>query len=473
MTSYTTPHSLPIIEPAIDKIAATGQNNLAGNINALALATQLALDTEAQKAEIQGSRIGIIDGALEYQQKRNKRNDAARRVVESDSDYAQVFSDSGGSIAAGIKKDATFNFEKPITVMGLGGVAGQPIHAPGYSRVFVDQDGYASMAIRDDGTVDIYKGSVSGDVSLRAANDAIGYTRSRRDVIVVAGDSLSAGWDNGSGNWAPSESWPGQLAEYIPSTVTIKNRSTSGDSVEETAIRVGAVQFNVSVTGGSIPASGTVALTTTQVVGWVPGNIRTFTGSLAGVPGTITRDAAGVLVFARTTAGADIAASGVLTFAPEWAGDLDATWVVFLGRNDITAGIVGTSANTVDHVVDVTMKIVDHLTPQVKQVLLVGTITRPDETSGTTKHTQVTAIRDALIAKIGPRFLDIRNYLATQCIYDLGLTPTPADLTAMAGDTMPMSLVPAGDTGTHYSKAVADALAKNQFAPYLTTRGWV
>ena len=44
MTSYTTPHSLPIIEPAVDKIAASGKTNLAGDINALAQATNQAME---------------------------------------------------------------------------------------------------------------------------------------------------------------------------------------------------------------------------------------------------------------------------------------------------------------------------------------------------------------------------------------------------------------------------------------------
>lgn len=78
MTKYTTPHSLPIIEPAVDKIAAPGTTNLAANINALSTATNTALDAQAtataevagevveqgQELANQGDRVGDVETVL-------------------------------------------------------------------------------------------------------------------------------------------------------------------------------------------------------------------------------------------------------------------------------------------------------------------------------------------------------------------------------------------------------------------------
>ncbi|MEV8180340.1 hypothetical protein [Specibacter sp. NPDC078692] len=398
----------------------------------------------------------------------------ALRIAPDEVNYAIALTDDAGYVAAGATADGDFNLESQLLVQGETGMAFRPADAPGWQHVFTDKEGYLALGITDSGTVVIPDGNFAGGVtSLQAANDALGYTRSSRLRVACVGDSLTRGFDNVSGNWTQGESWPGVLQTLVTSGVTVFNRAIAGWATDEIGILLGAIPLPLAVAGGSIPASGPVSVTTSASIGWVPGSARSLPGSLAGIPGTVDRTTGGAMTFTRTTAGSATAAPGIVALAPSWDVHQLDTLILFLGRNDVTYGITGGDGNVIDHVVNSTKKIVDHLSVDLKAVIVVGTITKTTETTGTGNYVLVTAINDQLKELYGPRFLDIRHYLVTQAIYDQGITPTTDDLAAMAGDTWPSSIAAPGDGGTHYNKATARLLAEKQFAPYLTTRGWV
>lgn len=426
-------------------------------------------------ASTQDGRIGAVEAKNAAQDATLVGEDLIRgkdaRVLRdiTDSTYSIPFADINGYVAGGFRQDGTFNVEKPSTVMGETGIAARPISAPGWAEVHTDRDGYISCGIRADGTFVSYKSASSSE--LQQANDALGYSRSSKTRIATMGDSLTYGWDSVTGNWAAGQSWPAQLQTLMPAGVTIFNRGIAGWTVDEIAIEVGAFPFDVTVVGGTIPAAGPVDLTTAQVIGWTgSSNIRSFHGSLAGIPGTIRKNDGNALIFTRTTDGTAKAVAGPQRFTANWDVNRSDTLIIFIGRNDVTNNVTGGEANVVDHVVAGTQRLVDYLTVDLKQVLFVGTITKTSETSGTAGYNTVTAINAALAAKFGPRYVDLRRYLIDKAIYDLGITPTTADLAAIAADTLPPSIM-ADDT--HYNQATAAVLASKFFNPYLQTRGWL
>jgi len=438
-------------------------------------ADRARLDTLETAAPVQDGRIAAVEAKNAAQDATLTGEDLLRgkdaRVMRdiSDSTYAIPFADKDGYVAGGVRPDGTFNFEKSPTVLGAAGMIAQPVSAPGWSEVHTDKDGYISWGIRSDGTFVSYKGAAS--TTLQQANDALGYSRSSKTRVATIGDSLTAGYDGVTGTWAAGQSWPAQLQTLVPAGVTIFNRGIAGWTVDEVAIEVGAFPFDVTIVGGTIPASGPVDLTTAQAIGWTgSSNIRSFHGSLAGIPGTIRKDAGNVLSFTRTTDGAAKTVSGLQRFTANWDVHRSDTLIIFIGRNDVSNNVTGGEANVVDHVVAGTQRLVDYLTVDLKQVLLVGTITRTSETSGTAGYNTVTAINAALATKFGPRFTDVRRYLIDRAIYDQGITPTTADLAAIAADTLPPSIM-ADDT--HYNQATAALLASKVFNPYLQTRGWL
>lgn len=390
------------------------------------------------------------------------------RLINGYSQYAGPTTDKDGYISGGVMPNGVWNFEKPLTMMGASGVIAQPINSTEWVDTVTDRDGYVIFGIRPDGSVFIGKGGAAGNNSLQAANDALGYTRSDKTRIVVPGDSLSAGYDSVSGGWAAGESWPERLQTLLGSGVTVHNESHSGWCGDEINIAIGALPFDVSIVGGTIPASGPVTLTTTQVIGWTGDNTRTFPGTLAGVPGTIRH--ADTLTFTRTTSGTAVTAAGVHRYMPSADKYRNATLGVYIGRNDYSNNIVGTESNVVDHVVAATRRLVDYLDVDLKAAFVMGTTTTQSETSGTPGHANVLEGNRRLKEIYGPRFLDIRRYLIDKAIYDLGITPTSGDLTAMNADTLPPSIMA---DGTHFTKATAGALAQYCIFPFLTTRKWV
>lgn len=396
-------------------------------------------------------------------------------VSAEDTKYAHIFPDKDGRNAGGVTKAGRFNFEKAPTVQGVEGTALQPMHAPGYAWAWPDRDGHFSFGIRDDGTVEIHKGGSAVD-ALALANTMAGFTRSDRTRVACFGDSLTNGYYGGtSGHTA--DAYPAKLQALVPAGVTVFNVSTSGRTVDEVAVRIGALALPITVTGGSIPASGPVGVTTTTTVGWGPG-VRSYTGTLAGIPGVLNRadGATTTLAFARTTAGSATAVTPGTIFVPDQAGHDTDTAVIFLGRNDIGYNVTGAEATVAEHIAAGVQRIVDWLSRDIKQVIIVSVTTTTLETAGTAGYTTVTSANTLMQAKNPTRYLDLRGYLVNQAIHDLGITPTPGDLSNMAADTLPPSIMDPGSGGTgdvtHYSMATAGLVA-DQMYNYLTPRDWI
>ncbi|MGO3763469.1 hypothetical protein [Glutamicibacter arilaitensis] len=386
--------------------------------------------------------------------------------------YAIPFADKNGSVAGGVRTDGAFNFEKPPMIQGQVGVTFQPVNAPGFSFLYVDRDGYVSQAITAQGETVVYKGSGSsggGVTSLQAGNDALGYTKTRSDRITTIGDSLTYGYFGGTPG-PTADAWPSKLQTLLGAPVTLTNLGISGYTVDEEAIRVGAFPVPLTVAGGSIPASGSVDVTTSAVIGWVPAGTRSYVGSLAGIPGTLTRTSASntVFSFTRTSAGTATTVPAGTLFVSDFAGHADEILFILLGRNDVSNGVMGAHGSVVEHVVAGIKRIVGWHARDLKKVVVMSVTNTQSETSGTGGHATVLEINSQLATIYGPRFIDIRSLLVNDAIYALGITPTTEDLAAMAADAIPSSIM---DDNTHWSKDAHTFVAEIAHN-YLTDRDW-
>lgn len=283
------------------------------------------------------------------------------------------------------------------------------------------------------------------------------------------GDSLTSGWPTSDfGTTQPSDlSWPGVLAGDWAGSVY--NGGVSGQSADEIALRQGG--YVLTVDAVSIPASGAVAVTTQQVFGWRLDRAWSCPGTLAGVDGALSRSGS-MLTFTRSQSGdaVDVPSGEPFVSTPgvEHAGDVH---VVFAGRNDI--GYVSPAGDIVERSVAATVAMMDRTGVAHRRALLVGTTTATGETAGSTGYQTVTAINAELERLYPWAFFDLRHYLVTQAIYDLGITPTTTDLAKIAGDTLPPSIMASSGTDTvHYSVATA-ALVATQIKTQLAQKGWI
>jgi hypothetical protein len=287
-------------------------------------------------------------------------------------------------------------------------------------------------------------------------------------VLVADGDSMTQGWPLAEFPPGAGLDWPARFKTRWPAG-TVINGGKAGQSADEVALRQGGYALEVSVTGGSIPASGAVIVTTTQKYAWRLDRAWTCLVDIAGVQGTLSR-AGAVLTFTRTANGDAVPVPGkvrVVSRQPE--ANPDAIHVIFAGRNDI--GYASDAGDVVTRVVASYAAQVGALAPAHPRFVIIPPLTTTSETRGTAGHTTVAAIETRLAQLYPANTLDLRHYLATQAIYDLGITPTSDDLAKIAGDTLPASLMVAGDN-THYKPATADAVAA-QVHTFTNSKGWL
>ncbi|AIX99763.1 hypothetical protein ART_0165 [Arthrobacter sp. PAMC 25486] len=321
----------------------------------------------------------------------------------------------------------------------------------GWATPFVIENNRVAGGIRTDGTAEFFK--------MRAP-----VTRSDRKRVVCIGDSLVAGGSLGV-LWPAGQSFPAKLAGALPD-VAVFNRGISGAPVDEILIRLGAKPLLLT---GTIPAIGRELMTTSQEIGWYAGRSFIQSGTLAGVPGDLWRSEAEGLSFKRSDTGTAIAIKNE-PFLSSTSDHFSDTAIIFMGRNDVTANIKGMSATVADHVVDAFVQMVEFLTPNVRQFIVVGTTTRTDEETGSAGHSTVVEINSRVKALYPGRFFDMQNYLRTKAMVDLGMTPTADDLAKIAAGTLPPSIM---DDVTHYKPIVAPAIATKALAPLLKKKGYV
>lgn len=464
----TTPLGIPTPADStkISKLAETQRSGF-NKVDEL-LSGQITPELEHAIAD---AAAGALDAEISQQDFVQGDDTRVLRTVTAP-DYAIVNTDGDGYIAGGWMADGTHNFEKAPRVMGAQGVVAQPAIAPGWAYVHTDAQGYVAFGIRDDGTVVAPKGQFD---ATSIANAAIGMTRSKRTDVATPGDSLTNGWFDG--RTQEEFSWPARFATLAPS-VTVTNVAESGWVVDEIAIKLGAMEMPLTVSGGSIPASGAVTVTCPTEIGWHPNGIsRSFTGTLAGVTGVLRHETASdAYTFTRSTAGDSTPVAPGTLFIPESTVHSADTLLTMAGHNDVAFGVVGPEGNTAQHVVNGIRRIYQWASRQLKQFMVMSVTTKVTWTSGTSQYFIVKSINDALAAEYTTRYYDLRQYLVNEAIYDLGITPTANDLAAMAGDTLPPSIMDPGADGTgditHYSKDTA-ALVGDHVFDWVTLRDWI
>ena len=292
-----------------------------------------------------------------------------------------------------------------------------------------------------------------------------------RTRIACYGDSLTDGGSNGA-LWPEADTWPSKLA--TATGVTVTNLGFTGATVDEMLIMTGIRTPRFVVTGGSIPSSGTVSVTTTEDLGIPSSRAVGVNGMLGGYAGRLNVVAGGTYTW-TTYGGATTASVGstplqfvASTAVPSW-NDIAVIWI---GRNDVTNGTTGPDASVPDHVIGGVQRLMEWLTPQVKRVMILGTTTQTNETTGQTRHTQVTEINDRLRALYPGLFKSVQTYLMTQAMDDMGVTPTAEDDANIAAGTLPPSVLDVGDI-THINKDAATVVATHLVAPYLRAKGWI
>lgn len=247
---------------------------------------------------------------------------------------------------------------------------------------------------------------------------------------------------------------------------TLFNGGKGGQNSEAIAIRQGGKPLTITVTGNTIPASGSVAITAKNVNILYDGGVYTgsATGSLYGLLGTITTDPSGNWTFTRSTPGISFTCpAGSEFILDEPLAHRHKTCVIWSGRNDgssTRAQLVASRDNI--------MSMVNYMRKSIKRYIVISVCNGNGETTGSGAHTNITNLNKELAETFGSNYIDLRAYMVNRAIYDAGITPTGQDTTDMAGDTIPASL---RSDNVHFN-AAGNTQAAGFIARQLAARGF-
>lgn len=276
------------------------------------------------------------------------------------------------------------------------------------------------------------------------------------------------------------DKWTDLLATMLG--VSVSNQGRGSQLTREIVARQGGTPMKVSVAGDTIPASGEVAVTAYDVdigtYGGTPAWLST-PGTLAGVAGSMrgNQDATGgrytgTYTFVRSVAGTAVACPPDTPFIPTAATTYrGATQIHDCGRNDV--GGLGTEATVVD-LINRILSMGSYLSPKIKRRLVIGVYSSPSEYaaaggSNAANYNNIVAFNTRLQREIGSAFLDIQQFLITEGLAAVGLTPTANDLTDIGRNTVPRSLLHSDQLHLNSFGALAFAIA---IARRLRALGW-
>lgn len=303
-------------------------------------------------------------------------------------------------------------------------------------------------------------------------------TTSDLTTVVAYGDSQTAGF-----------SWGNRLPALSDTIKTAINRGISGQEAGTVAVRQGGI---ILTTTTAATITGTSPVIVALQADKTPCNIRSSASTmpmvLAGVRGTLNvlpaeslpegypaiNRGAGVFTgsFVPDTApdatvdvpvGTAFVSQDVADH-PEWAEKLHIIWV---GGND--AAFAGTTRVT--GVVSAVQAMVDRLKTAVDdpKFLVAARTTGPTNTTGTSSWQTAIDQRDQLAAAFPNNAIRIREHVIEHGLEILGITPTEADLAALAGDTVPTSLT---TDGLHFSTDTREKVLAPFIVAELAARGW-
>jgi len=268
------------------------------------------------------------------------------------------------------------------------------------------QDGEVQSGVRMDGTV---------------FPPAVDLTTKR--PLLVMGDSLTEAW---------TALGMAGLAALLGRVVTMQG--ISGQPSTKIAARYGSSPSRITVTGGVIPASGSVAVSAT-----VPLGASSYAGVLAGVPGLLstTNDddntTAETGTFTRTSPGLPVKVNPGTPFLRNFARRSDSL-IWFTNRNNWR--YAGQKAEALTHDAEMMSYVGDR-----SQVLIFGILPWVGEELGTAARVILDDVNEARRAQFPREFEDVGLMMrSVEVLASVGITATATDIQNITDGLTPESL---------------------------------
>ena len=317
---------------------------------------------------------------------------------------------------------AALHVEVEHSLMGeaLGVETRTDIRIPGVRAIWAFEDDSIAMCLNSDGSLTAELPSPTPTVA----------------AFVAYGDSTTEGADLDN---KTADRWTTLLGAKIGHTVT--NFGISGARGEEVAARIGGITVTATVTGGTVPASGTADLTNVQPDPW-----RMWDGAPSYQVEFLTdseQHALGVASSSGATRRLAQAAGGsaLTTARVETRAVVDRTPTLFLGIGINNKAQIEAGEMTVDDICALYAAITSVWKGR---TIVWGVLDRGLSEDESTVWGQAIRKLEAWLAKTyGADYVPVRQYLAsTQALvdalrFDPGFVPTSDDLAAQAAGAVP------------------------------------
>ncbi|VGF49723.1 flagellar biosynthesis, cell-distal portion of basal-body rod [Klebsiella quasipneumoniae] len=351
------------------------------------------------------------------------------------------------------------SFGAPLLIGGRNGIAGAvdnsaTLHIP---AVITDELTVAGKKITGDGGSSGPSFS-SGDRYIDADGNVM--------PLVPDSGKMSA-WGSSSFVVAGASANFAALAQEL-GVADWNNQGQGGESSFQVAARWGAIPFTLVFPGNVIPASGTVAVTCTQLPSNFCNNfLKTYSGVVGGVAGTLSWSSAS-LQFTRATDGAAVSLSGGTDFIPTIpASYRDGVVLIWSYKNDMKYS-TQTEIN-MDVIFNNVVKSFAHASTLAKRVLVIGIFNDSSYTNELYK-TRLAEMNSRIKAHFGDLYCDTQDYICSSQIWtDTGITPTADDLAMQASGYKATSL---SADSAHLNTTAHKAVVEHVIKPKLISLGW-
>lgn len=276
------------------------------------------------------------------------------------------------------------------------------------------------------------------------------------------GDSLTDGQD-GFGRFSDLVgSWLGD---------SVYNPSVGGEKPWDIATRQGGAAVSFTVADDTIPTTTdwfSIGLVSPSDSGFSGSSSPSYpdisyfaSGMFKGIPVAVRKtDADGWEMQRLTEGNVEVAVEpgGERFYVPAGAANRDAIQVYWPGHNNADQSMNLAAVEAMS----------DFCTSG--KWIVLSILTTSSQVSGSGGYITRTATNAAMAAAHPDNYIDIRRYLIDWGLADAGITPTSEDGTAVAGDTIPPSLLRDGDD--QHLNAVGHWLVARQVAQFIIDQEW-
>ena len=239
------------------------------------------------------------------------------------------------------------------------------------------------------------------------------------------------------------------------------NGGNGATEMQHNLAQLGARPALLLPQGGSIPASGSVLVTCSNVD--ANSAFKPTQGTLSGVQGHLSSDAT-TWTFTRSTAGTAVAVAAEQPFLPTQGYAHRADFTLFNeGKNDVNNG------RTMDQIYTYHSLAFDWMSPFVKRIVVINHFGHSGNADPV--HTARIKLLNAYIAARYPtQFFDLLGYLSSEQVWtDTGITPTAADRQDQANGCLPASL---SRDGVAHMNPTARVAATAKLRTFIASLGW-